>query len=82
MGGNPGEPRADIKSGKNHWERMVLDLEDHREVETSLLDQAGRLAEQAPQVSDVLRKIVASEAEHKEALLDLIARADPQANQS
>lgn len=71
-----------IKSGKNHWERMVQDLEDHKALENSFLEQAVRLAEEAPEISALLREVVAAQLPHKEALLDLVARADPQADQS
>ncbi len=71
-----------IKSGKNHWQRMVQDLEDHKALENSFLEQVVRLAEEAPEISALLREVVAAQRPHKEALLDLVARADPQADQS
>lgn len=76
------EPQLDLKSGKNHWERMVRDLEDQKALETSFLEHAARLAEEAPQISDLLKGVVAAQVSHKETLLDLVARADPQADQS
>ncbi len=72
-------PQPIIKSGKNHWERMVQDLEDQKALETSLLEQAVRLADEVPEISDLLREVVAAQLPHKEILLDLVARADPQA---
>lgn len=71
-----------IKSGKNHWERMAQDLEDHKALENSFLEQAVRLAEKTPEISALLREVVGAQRPHKEALLDLVARADPQADQS
>ena len=71
-----------IKSGKNHWERMVQDLEDQRTLENSFLEQAVRLADEVPEISDLLRRVVAAQLPHKDILVDLVVRADPQATQS
>ena len=79
IGGGWEEPRLDIKSGKNHWERMVRDLEDQRALETSIVDQALTLVADAPEISNLLRRIAAVQVPHRETLLDLVARADPQA---
>jgi hypothetical protein len=76
------EAAFEIKSGKNHWERMAQDLNDHRMLDTRLLDRATLISEQAPETAELLRQIAASQRPHMEALLDLIARADPQANQT
>jgi hypothetical protein len=76
------EPQLDLKSGKNHWKRMVRDLEDQKALETRFLEHAARLAEEAPEISDLLKEIVAAQVSHKETLLDLVARADPQADQT
>jgi hypothetical protein len=82
LGGRAEEPKLNLKSGKNHWERMVRDLEDQKALENDLSERAFRLAEEAPELSDLLKEIVAVQLPHKDALLDLIARADPQADQS
>jgi hypothetical protein len=71
-----------IKSGKNHWERMTQDLNDHRALETRLLERATLIGEQAPETAELLRQIAAAGRPHTDALLDLIARADPQAEQT
>ena len=77
-----GEPQLAIRSGKNHWERMVQDLEDEKALENFLLEEAIHLADEAPVIADLLRRVVAEQLPHKEILLDLVARADPQAEQS
>ncbi len=76
------EPPLQAKSGKNHWERMVMDLEDQKALETELLQQATVLSAHAPGTSNLLLKIAAEQAAHKETLLDFVARADPQAELS
>lgn len=76
------ESDAELKSGKNHWERMGRDLEDQKTLDSFFEEQAARLAEQAPDISRLLEEILAGQTSHREAFLDLIARADPQAYQS
>ncbi|MFQ5683812.1 MAG: hypothetical protein ACE5HC_11135 [Candidatus Binatia bacterium] len=76
------KPSAGIKSGKNHWERIRRDIEDQKAIESNLLESSALLAEQAPEIGTFLRSILATEARHKEALVDLIMRADPQADQT
>lgn len=71
-----------LKSGKNHWKRMVQDLEDQKTLENSFSEQAVRLADEVPAISDLLRRVIAAQSPHKDILLDLVARADPQAEQS
>jgi len=82
LGGRLEEAPGDTKSAKNHWERMVRDLSDQKALENSLLERAALLVEQAPELAELLRDIVAAQRPHKETLLDLIARADPQAEQT
>jgi hypothetical protein len=76
------EMAFEIKSGKNHWERMTQDLNDHRAIETRLLERAALINERAPETAELLRRIAASQRPHLQAFLDLIARADPQAEQT
>ncbi len=82
LGGQPKEVKLDLRSGKNHWARMVQDIEDERELEDQFLDDALRLGSESPEISDLLRQLVAGKAFHREALQDLVAKADPQASQS
>ena len=82
LGGRLDEPQLNLKSGKNHWERISQDIEDQRALESRFLQQSVRLAEEAPEISDLLKRIVAAEALHKEILMDLVMRADPQADQT
>ncbi len=72
----------DLHSGKNHWARMVKDIEDEKELEDLFLDDALRLGSESPEISDLLRRLVAGKAFHREALQDLVVKADPQAFQS
>ena len=82
LGGQPEEVEPDLRSGKNHWARMVQDSEDEKELENRLLDDARRFGSDAPEIGDLFRRLVASKAFHRDDLQDLVAKADPQATQS
>jgi hypothetical protein len=82
MGYDFEEPHAAPRSGKNHWQRMVQDLEDQKSLEAFLLEHATLLADDAPEIGDLLSRIAADQGAHRDILLDLVARADPQAEQS
>ncbi len=73
---------SSIPSGKNHWERIHQDVEDQKRVEASLTGNASFLAHHAPAYGQLLRQLVEVERRHKAILLDLLARADPQAEQT
>ncbi len=73
---------SSIPSGRNHWERMHQDVEDQKRVAARLTDDVSYLALEAPEHSQLLRQLVEVERRHKAALLDLLARADPQAEQT
>jgi len=82
LGGQPNEVELDLHSGKNHWARMVQDIEDEKELEDRFLDDALRLGSESPEIGDLLRQLIAGKAFHREALQDLVVKADPQAFQS
>ena len=78
----PDQRPPEIESGGNHWERMARDLNDHTALETRLLERAARIEEQSTDLAELLRQIVRSNSRHVRDFMDLIARADPQANQT
>jgi hypothetical protein len=82
MGGTLYETPLDIDSGGNHWERMGRDLAAHSVLETRFFDRSARLDEKAPDVAELLRQVVHLQNHHVRILMDLIARADPQAQQT
>ena len=61
---------------------MHQDVEDQKRVEARLTDDVSYLALEAPEHSQLLRQLVEVERRHKSALLDLLAKADPQAEQT
>jgi len=82
LGKDFGQPQSTIKSGKNHWERMRQDVEDQKSLEANLLMHAAHLAESAPKISDLLKNIASQQSAHSDILLNMLIRADPQANQT
>jgi len=82
LGGNPQEANLELRSGKNHWARILQDIKDQKELENQLSADASRLALKSPEITDLLRRIIAEGMVHRETLQDLVARADPQANQT
>ncbi len=82
LGGRVAKFDSSIPSGRNHWERMLQDVEDQKRVEARLTDEVSRLALEAPDHSQLLRRLLEVERRHRATLLDLLARADPQAEQT
>ena len=82
LGGRVAKFDSSIPSGKNHWDRIRQDVEDQKRAEARLVDDASSLALEAPEQSQLLRQLLEVENRHKQALLDLLARADPQAEQT
>ncbi len=82
MGGTLYETPFDIDSGGNHWERMGRDLSAQSALENRFLERAARLNEKAPDTAELLRHVVQMQNHHVRILNDLIARADPQAQQT
>lgn len=68
------------KSGRNHWERMSIDLKDQSELVAELQSAVVQLTDVAPELADFLRDLAQTEAAHKSVILDLLMRADPQAS--
>ncbi|MGH7828561.1 MAG: hypothetical protein ACREP8_00140 [Candidatus Binatia bacterium] len=82
FGGRPDDGYLEIRMGKNHWERLGRDVDDQRRLESQFLERASLLVENAPEVAGFLQEIATAEHPHREILVDLLARADPQAHQT
>ena len=68
--------------GRNHWERMVRDLEEQRDLEDQLVSDLIFAEEKSPEIGELLREIIAGERADREVLAEMLAKADPQATQS
>jgi len=81
-GGRTRDPTTSSASGKNHWERMVLDLGDQKSLEDFLQQQQARFASAEPEIIQILTGLEARQVSHRKALAKLVAIADPQATQT
>jgi rubrerythrin len=68
--------------GKNHWQRLIRDLEDQKALDDLLSRYDFMLGRQVPEVAEFLRELKTSHEAHRRALTQLIAVADPQATQT
>ncbi len=68
--------------GKNHWQRLIRDLEDQKALDDLVARYEFTLARQAPEVAVFLRELKRIHEAHSRSLIQLIAVADPQANQT
>ena len=65
------------KVTKNAWEALLLDLEEEKRSYADLLE-AMHIAEQAaPELAEGLQRIRKEEQQHREELLDMLVRSDP-----
>jgi transcriptional regulator of acetoin/glycerol metabolism len=69
-------------TGKNHWERLIRDLEEQRALDDFLVRYQSTLIQQFPRTADLFERIKVTHEAHRRSLLKMIAVADPQANQS
>ncbi len=73
------DPVNDFHTGKNHWGRLLQDIEDQKELEDRLVEDVIFVEQESHEIGDLLREIAAKEAAHRGAFKDLLAKADPQA---
>src|SRR5262245_17104654 len=69
-------------TGKNHWQRLIRDLEDQRALDDLLSRYEFTLTREVPGVAAFLRELERMHEAHARSLTQLIAVADPQANQT
>jgi rubrerythrin len=69
-------------TGKNHWQRLIRDLEDQKALDDLLSRYEFTLTRQAPEIAAFLRELKSIQERHSRSLTQLIAVADPQANQT
>jgi hypothetical protein len=68
--------------GKNHWQRLIRDLEDQKALDDLLSRYEFIVTRQVPEVADFLRELKTIHEAHRRSLTQLIAVADPQATQT
>jgi hypothetical protein len=80
-GEKPQVPAGEPKTGINHWERLNLDLQDQIALDDFLFTLELKAGE-TPEIAKILRELRTSQRPHRQILANLIAIADPQANQT
>ena len=81
FGEKPRLPKGDPKTGKNHWERLNVDLQDQIALDDLLFTLELKAAE-TPEIAKMVEELRSSQRSHRQILLDLVAIADPQATQT
>jgi hypothetical protein len=74
-------PRGEPKIGKNHWQRLNLDLQDQIALD-DLLFTLELKAGETLELAKMIKELRSSQRSHRKMLSDLIAIADPQATQT
>ncbi|HEY7321152.1 MAG TPA: hypothetical protein VIE89_26595 [Candidatus Binatia bacterium] len=69
-------------TAKNHWQRLIRDLEDQRRLDDLLFQYELPISQRVPQVSDIFRELKTLDEAHRRLLGQLVAVADPQATQT
>jgi hypothetical protein len=69
-------------TGKNHWQRLIQDLEDQKELDDRLSRYEFALSRQLPEITNFLQELKTMHETHRQSLTQLIAVADPQAAQT
>jgi hypothetical protein len=81
LGEKTRSPAGEPKPGKNHWERLNLDLQDQIALDDFLFTLELKAGE-TPEIAKIAKDVRSSQRSHRRILSDLIAIADPQATQT
>jgi len=80
LGGTPPDVPEIPLAGKNSWQSLLADLEEHRQCAAELLMQINSLRGEYPEVADTLQRIYDESAKHREEIRAMLMRSDPQAH--
>jgi len=79
LGGEAGNNVGSSKGGKNHWTRVVCDLEDNRALEQGYIQQLIYWDPEFPEAADLFRTLEREKGRLNARLRDIALRADPHA---
>ena len=83
LGGELPEMLLPVTSGRNNWECLLADVEEERRDSSAVLARIYTLAEEADlEIADGLRRIHENEKRHRQEILDMLMKSDPQAQLS
>jgi hypothetical protein len=76
------EAPESLATGKNHWQRLIRDLEDQRELDDIIARYEFTIIPEISVGSEFLDELKRTHDQHRQSLIGLIAVADPQASQT
>jgi rubrerythrin len=80
LGGEVPEVPPAVQKGRNAWENLLMDIEEEKRDGIEALERLYTEAQDAdPEIAEGLRRIHEEEKRHREEILDLLMRTDPQA---
>lgn len=80
LGGEVPEAPTAVNRGRNAWENLLMDIEEEKRDRIEVLERLYTVAQDAdPEIAEGLRRIHEEEKRHREEILDLLMKTDPQA---
>jgi rubrerythrin len=80
LGGTPPNVPEISLAGRNSWQSLLADLEEHRQCAAELLMQISRVKADFPAVADTLQRIYDESVQHRAEIREMLMRSDPQAH--
>lgn len=83
LGGELPEMTLPVTSGRNNWECLLADVEEERRDSSAVLARIYMLAEETDlEITEGLRRMHEDEKRHRQEILDMLMKSDPQAQLS
>jgi rubrerythrin len=80
LGGEVPPAAPGVKEGRNPWENLLMDVEEEKRDRIEALERLYAAAQNAdPEIAEGLRRIHEDEKRHREEILEMLMRTDPQA---
>lgn len=80
LGGEVPAVSSTIKTGRNPWENLLMDVEDEKRDRIGALERLYSVAGRTdPEIAAELRRMHEQERRHIDEILSMLARTDPQA---
>jgi rubrerythrin len=83
LGGEPPEVMTPVAEGKNSWECLLADAEDEGRDSAAVYGSIYTLADEPDLgIAEGLRRMYQDETRHRQEILDMLMKSDPQAKLS
>jgi rubrerythrin len=81
LGGEVPAVTLTIKTGRNAWENLLMDVEEEKRDGIEALEHLYSMAARTdPEIAAGLRRMQEQERRHREEILNMLVRTDPQAS--